>query len=65
MTVSYEKYFRKKTHADIYRAQCEGAQHHLIMSYAFNLSSDLAMLCIPIPVFLSLQLLWKKYVPKG
>ncbi|GMG45424.1 unnamed protein product [Aspergillus oryzae var. brunneus] len=50
MTVSYEKYFRKEPHADIYRAQCEGAQHHLIMSYAFNLSSDLAMLCIPIPL---------------
>ncbi|KAF7596024.1 hypothetical protein BBP40_003804 [Aspergillus hancockii] len=40
--------------------QCESAQHHLIMSYAFNLSSDLAMLCIPLPVFLSLQLLWRK-----
>ncbi|KAB8203433.1 hypothetical protein BDV34DRAFT_132614 [Aspergillus parasiticus] len=53
----FSNYFAVKADND---PQCEGAQHHLIMSYAFNLSSDLAMLCIPIPVFLSLQLLWKK-----
>ncbi|PWY84743.1 hypothetical protein BO70DRAFT_290316 [Aspergillus heteromorphus CBS 117.55] len=40
--------------------QCETAQHHLIMSYVFNVSSDVLMLCIPLPVILHLQLLWKK-----
>ncbi|KAF5856369.1 hypothetical protein ETB97_007471 [Aspergillus alliaceus] len=45
--------------ADFQEAECEGAQHHLII-YAFNLPSDIAILCIPIPAFLSLQLLWRK-----
>ncbi|OJJ47860.1 hypothetical protein ASPZODRAFT_64565 [Penicilliopsis zonata CBS 506.65] len=40
--------------------QCETANNHLIMSYVFNVSSDLAMLLIPIPLFLRLQLLWTK-----
>ncbi|KAE8349442.1 hypothetical protein BDV28DRAFT_151881 [Aspergillus coremiiformis] len=55
----FSNYFAVK--AD-YDPQCGPAQHHLIMSYAFNLSSDLAMLCIPVPVFIGLQLLWKKKI---
>ncbi|KAJ5385643.1 hypothetical protein N7509_008184 [Penicillium cosmopolitanum] len=30
--------------------QCTTAEHHLIMSFVFNISSDIAMLFIPIPL---------------
>lgn len=33
-------------------SQCSAAIHHLIMNAVFNLSSDLAMLCIALPMFL-------------
>lgn len=42
--------------------QCETSGHHLIMSYVFNLSTDLLMLLIPLPILYHSQLAWKKYV---
>lgn len=35
---------------------CTTSQHHLIMSYAFNLSSDLLMLAVPIPILIKSKL---------
>ncbi|KAH8811202.1 hypothetical protein F5884DRAFT_781464 [Xylogone sp. PMI_703] len=42
--------------------QCETSGKHLIMSYVFNLSSDLLMLCVPIPTLLKSQLELKQKV---
>ncbi|QLI70864.1 uncharacterized protein G6M90_00g067920 [Metarhizium brunneum] len=39
---------------------CTTSQSHLIMSFAFNLSSDLLMLAVPISMLLQSQLPWKK-----
>ncbi|RDW77768.1 hypothetical protein BP6252_05821 [Coleophoma cylindrospora] len=36
--------------------QCSTALHHLIMNAVFNISSDLLMLCIPLPIFLASKL---------
>ncbi len=36
--------------------QCSAAIHHLITNAVFNISSDLMMLCIPIPILISSQL---------
>ncbi|KAK4547910.1 hypothetical protein LTR36_010629 [Oleoguttula mirabilis] len=43
--------------------QCDAATNHLIMNAAFNLSSDLAMLAIGLPMFVRIQLPWKKKFP--
>lgn len=42
--------------------QCETSGHHLIMSYVFNVSTDVLMLLIPLPILYQSQLAWKKYV---
>ncbi|EXU96445.1 hypothetical protein X797_010407 [Metarhizium robertsii] len=42
---------------------CTTSQSHLIMSFAFNLSSDLLMLAVPISMLLQSQLPWKKCRP--
>ncbi|OAA35564.1 UbiD family decarboxylase [Metarhizium rileyi] len=39
---------------------CTTSQNHLIMSFTFNLSSDLLMLAVPIPMLLQSQLPWKQ-----
>lgn len=43
-------------------AGCSTSQHHLIMSFAFNLSSDVLMLTVPIPMLLQSQLPIKQFV---
>ncbi|PNY24783.1 Uncharacterized protein TCAP_05284 [Tolypocladium capitatum] len=40
--------------------QCETSQKHLVMSYVFNISSDVLMLAVPVPLLLSSQLPWKQ-----
>ncbi|KAH8651656.1 hypothetical protein BGZ61DRAFT_314413, partial [Ilyonectria robusta] len=40
--------------------QCSAAQNHLKMSFAFNLSGDVLMLGVPIPLLLQSQLPWKR-----
>ncbi|RMZ88996.1 hypothetical protein DV736_g3789, partial [Chaetothyriales sp. CBS 134916] len=39
---------------------CTTAQHHLIMSYTFNISSDLLILIVPVPLIVRSQLPWKR-----
>ncbi|QUC15801.1 uncharacterized protein UV8b_00042 [Ustilaginoidea virens] len=39
---------------------CTTSQDHLIMSYVFNITSDLLMLMVPIPMLLTSQLPWKQ-----
>ncbi|KAK5119388.1 hypothetical protein LTR85_007744 [Meristemomyces frigidus] len=43
--------------------QCDAATNHLITNACFNLSSDLVMLAIGLPMFLRMQLPWKKKFP--
>ncbi|KFY32739.1 hypothetical protein V495_08777 [Pseudogymnoascus sp. VKM F-4514 (FW-929)] len=40
--------------------QCETSQHHLIMSFAFNISSDFMMLYFSIPLLLKSRMPWKQ-----
>lgn len=42
--------------------QCETSGHHLIMSYVFNVSTDVLMLLIPLPILYRSQLAWKKKI---
>lgn len=42
--------------------QCTTLQHYAIVQATFNISSDLAMLFIPIPMFISLRLPLKQKV---
>jgi hypothetical protein len=42
--------------------QCTTLQHYAIVQATFNISSDLAMLFVPIPMFLSLRLPLKQKV---
>lgn len=41
-------------------AQCSTSQNHLKMSFAFNLSGDVLMLAIPVPMLLQSQLPLKR-----
>nr|POE90634.1 hypothetical protein CFP56_60247 [Quercus suber] len=43
--------------------QCDAATNHLITNAVFNLSSDLAMLAIGLPMFIRMSLPWKKKIP--
>lgn len=43
--------------------QCNAATNHLITNAVFNLSSDCIMLAIGLPMFLRMQLPWKKKLP--
>lgn len=43
--------------------QCDAATNHLITNAVFNLSSDVAMLLIGLPMFLRMKLPWKKKIP--
>ncbi|WPH03323.1 Hypothetical protein R9X50_00620000 [Acrodontium crateriforme] len=43
--------------------QCDAATNHLITNAVFNLSSDLAMIVIGLPMFLRMRLSLKKKVP--
>ncbi|KAK4636171.1 hypothetical protein CLAFUW4_01913 [Fulvia fulva] len=43
--------------------QCDAATNHLITNATFNLSSDLIMLAIGLPMFLRMKLRWRKKVP--
>ncbi|SMR41933.1 unnamed protein product [Zymoseptoria tritici ST99CH_1A5] len=43
--------------------QCNAATNHLITNASFNLSSDLLMLAIGLPMFLRLNLPWQKKYP--
>ncbi|KAI3574070.1 hypothetical protein IWW34DRAFT_634317 [Fusarium oxysporum f. sp. albedinis] len=40
--------------------QCTTAQNHLKMSFAFNISGDVLMLAVPVPLLLQSQLPWKR-----
>ena len=42
--------------------QCTTALHHLIVNLAFNLSSDIFILSIPLPLLLKARLEWKRKV---
>lgn len=42
--------------------QCASYYNHLITSTVFNISSDLMMLCIPLPLLVRSRLPWKRYV---
>ncbi|GAM85950.1 hypothetical protein ANO11243_039600 [Dothideomycetidae sp. 11243] len=42
--------------------QCSAATHHLITNAVFNLSSDLLLLCIALPIFLKTQMLPRKKI---
>ncbi|EME49087.1 hypothetical protein DOTSEDRAFT_84550 [Dothistroma septosporum NZE10] len=44
-------------------SQCDAATNHLITNASFNLSSDLIMLAIGLPMFLRMKLRWRKKVP--
>lgn len=41
--------------------QCSAAIHHLIMNAVFNVTSDLMMLCIPLPLLIASKIPRKKY----
>ena len=43
--------------------QCDAATNHLITNACFNLSSDVAMLLIGLPIFLRMKLPWRKKIP--
>lgn len=43
--------------------QCDAATNHLITNAVFNLTSDVAMLLIGLPMFLRMKLPWKKKIP--
>ncbi|KAF2724149.1 hypothetical protein K431DRAFT_282416 [Polychaeton citri CBS 116435] len=43
--------------------QCDAATDHLITNAVFNLTSDVAMLAIGLPMFLRMQLAWNKKIP--
>ena len=43
--------------------QCDAATDHLITNATFNISSDLIMLAVGLPMFLRMQLAWKKKGP--
>ena len=43
--------------------QCDAATNHLITNAVFNLTSDVAMLLIVLPIFLRLKMTWRKKVP--
>nr|OQO28591.1 hypothetical protein B0A51_05410 [Rachicladosporium sp. CCFEE 5018] len=43
--------------------QCDAATNHLITNAVFNLTSDIAMLAIGLPMFLRLTMPWTKKVP--
>jgi len=43
--------------------QCDAATIHLITNACFNLSSDIAMLLITLPIFLRMKLEWRKKIP--
>ena len=47
----------------VVKAQCETSGHHLIMSFAFNVSSDVLMLFFSVPLLLKSKLPWKQQVP--
>ena len=44
-------------------AQCASYYHHLITSSVFNISSDLMILCIPLPMLYKLKLSLKRCAP--
>lgn len=43
--------------------QCDAATNHLITNAVFNLSSDCIMIAIGLPMFLRMNLPWKKKIP--
>nr|POE54169.1 hypothetical protein CFP56_63472 [Quercus suber] len=43
--------------------QCDAATNHLITNAVFNLSSDVAMLAIGLPMFIRMSLPWRKKIP--
>lgn len=43
--------------------QCDAATNHLITNAVFNLTSDVAMLVIVLPIFLRMKLAWRKKIP--
>jgi len=48
--------------ANIYQVQCSAAVHHLIVNATLNISSDVMMLCIPLPLLITSKLPRAKYV---
>ncbi|KAF7189768.1 hypothetical protein HII31_08875 [Pseudocercospora fuligena] len=44
-------------------SQCNAATNHLITNATFNLSSDLIMLAVALPIFLRMHLPWRKKIP--
>lgn len=44
-------------------SQCDAATNHLITNACFNLSSDVAMILIVLPIFLRMRLPWQKKIP--
>lgn len=43
--------------------QCDAATNHLITNAVFNLSSDLIMIAVGLPMFIRLNLPWRKKIP--
>ncbi|CAK1354120.1 unnamed protein product [Cercospora beticola] len=44
-------------------SQCNAATNHLILNACLNLTSDLIMLAIGLPIFLKMKLPWRKKIP--
>ncbi|KAM3415803.1 hypothetical protein BST61_g9312 [Cercospora zeina] len=44
-------------------SQCNAATNHLILNACLNLTSDVIMLAIGLPIFLKMQLPWRKKIP--
>lgn len=45
-------------------AQCNAATNHLITNAVFNISSDIMMLCIPLPLLITSRLPRTKYAQR-
>ena len=52
----------RRAQTDPLLAQCASYYHHLITASVFNISSDLIMLLIPIPLLIKAHLPLKRYV---
>ncbi|KAI5371121.1 hypothetical protein Slin14017_G020000 [Septoria linicola] len=44
-------------------SQCNAATNHLITNACFNLTSDVIMLAVGLPIFLRMKLPWRKKIP--
>jgi len=46
-----------------YEAECATYYNHMIFATAFNISSDIMLLCIPIPIVVRSRIPMKRYLP--